>query len=250
MGQGESMATKQRSDGAATSALSFWSEEPLSLIRSGSGYWTYQPDGTGIRFITGYTYETRWGRVGRVLDRFCFRPLMGWATAWSFDALKNWLEQDVHPRLALRSHLMVWVASLVLGLVWLWHGLVPKLLFPDTGELSLLTATGLFGGWESEALATIGIGEMAFGLLTMLVHRPWVWALHLVGALVLTLAALLGDASIFTYPFNPFSLNLLIIGVASLAWMAYPAVPQARRCLRASPPRMTAAPKPASTMAG
>ncbi|MGW7077698.1 hypothetical protein [Streptomyces sp. NPDC054866] len=97
-GTGISAGEKRRADGTRTSALRFASPHPLSLLQEGSGYWRYvpTPDG-GIRFLTGYDYRPRWGRFGALADRAAFRPLMGWATAWSFDRLRLWLERGITP---------------------------------------------------------------------------------------------------------------------------------------------------------
>ncbi|MBB6437631.1 hypothetical protein [Streptomyces candidus] len=96
-GTGISAGERHRPDGTRTSALRFASAHPLSLLAQGSGYWRYVPTADGIRFATGYDYRTRWGRFGAVADRFVFRPLMGWATAWSFDRLRLWLERGTSP---------------------------------------------------------------------------------------------------------------------------------------------------------
>ncbi|MDX6475213.1 MAG: hypothetical protein QOH95_724 [Gaiellaceae bacterium] len=101
-GEGESVGDKDAPDGSRTSALTFGSADPRSLIRQGSGYWRYVPTADGTRFITRYDYETRFGTPGRLLDRFLFRPLLGWATAWSFDRLRLWLEDGVTPEASLR----------------------------------------------------------------------------------------------------------------------------------------------------
>ncbi|WP_216589412.1 hypothetical protein [Streptomyces brasiliscabiei] len=106
-GTGISAGEKERLDGTRTSALRFASPHPLSLLAEGSGYWRYVPDGEGIRFLTGYDYRPRWGRPGALADRLLFRPLMGWATAWSFDRLRLWLERDITPEEALRR----WIAE-------------------------------------------------------------------------------------------------------------------------------------------
>ncbi|MGW6268239.1 hypothetical protein [Streptomyces sp. NPDC055060] len=104
-GTGVSAGEKLRADGTRTSALRFASPHPLSLLREGSGYWRYVPDPDGgIRFLTGYDYRPRWGRFGALADRAVFRPLMGWATAWSFDRLRLWLERGITPeRLLLHA---------------------------------------------------------------------------------------------------------------------------------------------------
>lgn len=97
-GEGESVATRVGENGASTSSLKFWSDSPLSLIREGSGYWKYVPTDDGIRFITWYDYRVSFGWLGRLFDRLVFRPLIGWATAWSFDRLRLWIERGVPPR--------------------------------------------------------------------------------------------------------------------------------------------------------
>src|SRR5688572_14070336 len=79
-GEGETVGTKEGVGGARTSALRFWADDPRSLVRRGSGYWRYVPSGEGVVFLTGYDYETRYGTLGRAIDRAVFRPLMGWAT--------------------------------------------------------------------------------------------------------------------------------------------------------------------------
>ncbi|MEU6407210.1 hypothetical protein [Microbispora sp. NPDC046933] len=80
-----------------TSALRFASGHPLSLIRSGSGYWRYVPTSDGVRFITRYGYRPGWGKAVDLV----FRPLIGWATAWSFDRLRLWLETGQTPERSL-----------------------------------------------------------------------------------------------------------------------------------------------------
>ena len=100
-GEGESIGEKDSSDGSRTSALRFWSNDGRALIREGSGYWRYVPTAEGVRFITSYDYEARFGRLGRLVD-LAFRPLLGWATAWSFDRLRLWLEEEIPPERSLR----------------------------------------------------------------------------------------------------------------------------------------------------
>jgi hypothetical protein len=110
-GTGVSAGERLSPGGTRTSALRFSSAHPLSLIAEGRGYWRYVPDGTGpgtgagtgtVRFLTGYDYRARWGAFGRVVDRLVFRPLMGWATAWSFDRLRLWCERGIPPERARR----------------------------------------------------------------------------------------------------------------------------------------------------
>jgi hypothetical protein len=87
--------------GDRTSSLRFRSDDPKSLIRQGGGYWLYLPTDAGVRFLTWYDYEVRFGAVGRLADRCIFRPWMGWATAWSFDRLRLWMEEEQAPEASL-----------------------------------------------------------------------------------------------------------------------------------------------------
>ncbi|MCR8578951.1 hypothetical protein [Streptomyces sp. Isolate_219] len=115
-GTGVSAGERNRPDGTRTSALRFASAHPLSLIEEGRGYWRYVPDGEELRFLTGYDYRPRWGRFGRVVDRLLFRPLMGWATAWSFDRLRLWCERGITPERSLRhalAELLVRIAAVL-----------------------------------------------------------------------------------------------------------------------------------------
>ncbi|WP_369262251.1 MULTISPECIES: hypothetical protein [unclassified Streptomyces] len=136
-GTGVSAGEKERPDGTRTSALRFASPHPLSLLAEGSGYWRYVPGGDGVRFLTGYDYRPRWGRPGAVADRLLFRPFMGWATAWSFDRLRLWLERGITPERALRN----WLAeTTVRALVLLaaCSGLVCGALVDAAGPLAPL----------------------------------------------------------------------------------------------------------------
>ena len=76
----------------------FSTTDPFSPIGPGSGYWRYIPTEHGVRFVTGYDYQPGMGRFGGMLDGPVIRPLLGWATAISFDRLRLWAESDVDPK--------------------------------------------------------------------------------------------------------------------------------------------------------
>ena len=103
-GTGMSIGERHRADGNRTSALRFHTTDLLSPIRSGRGYWRYIPSPDGTTFVTGYDYEPGWGPLDVLV-----RPLLGWATAWSFDRLRIWMESGVAPeRWPLWSVLWWW----------------------------------------------------------------------------------------------------------------------------------------------
>jgi hypothetical protein len=101
------------------------------------------------------------------------------------------------------------VARGTVAFVWIYHGLVPKLLLRHPGELAMLRQSGLFRGREALVLPVIGAGEILFGLLLLACWR--MRALLLVQVLLLlglTAGALAAAPATFVAPFNPLTLNL------------------------------------------
>jgi hypothetical protein len=229
-GTGESVGERQRPDGTASSALKFWSDHPLAIIREGAGFWRYVPVEGGTRFYTGYDYKVRWGWFGRLGDRVLFRPWIGWATALSFDRLRLWLEEGQTPE----SSFVAWISFLAarcgLGLLWLYQGIVPKLLVAD-GEVELAAASG-FGSPEIVVLVA-GIAEVALGSIFLLVPR-WRWPYLLTAIAMAPLAALIAitDPSRFGEPFNPFAVNVLALALAVVGYFTWSITPRASRCSR------------------
>jgi len=105
-GTGTSLGTRSGAQGQATSVLKFTTRDVFSPIGPGAGYWRYIPGPDGIRFITGYDYSPGWGPLGRWADAPLIRPALGWATAWSFDRLRLWAEDDVSPERARNAWLL------------------------------------------------------------------------------------------------------------------------------------------------
>ncbi len=232
-GTGESVATRTAPDGTATSALKFASEDPKSLIREGAGYWRYLPTSpASLRFLTGYSYRVRFDLLGRIIDRLVFRPLMGWATAWSFDRLRLWAETGQTPETSLTLALIHALARLAVAFIWIWHGLVPKLLFRNPDERLMLTQSGL----PADLLPWIGAAEILFGLLLLAVWRSR--PLLLVSAtamLAATVAVAVNSPAFLTAAFNPVTLNLAVFTLSLLAFLASARIPSASRCLRTPP---------------
>ena len=232
-GTGETAGSREDKSDIRTSALKFWSEDPRSLIREGSGYWQYVPGADGIRFLTQYTYQTRFGWLGHWCDRLVFRPLMGWATAWSFDRLRLWLEKSIDPTAALERSIVHNLARLTLAFLWIYQGVVPKLLFRDTGELTLLQHTHLFPGIEPTILSIVGLGEILFGcLLVWHRHTRLLLALNILGLIALGAGALLSQPQVFAAPFNPLTLSAAMTALAVIGLLTAHDLPSARSCRR------------------
>jgi hypothetical protein len=231
-GEGETVGTRE-TDGARTSALKFSSGDPKSLIRTGAGYWKYIPAEDGIRFLTRYDYQTRFGVPGRAFDALVFRPLLGWATAWSFDRLRLWLEDGIDPATSGALGLIHALARGVLGFIWIYQGVFPKLVFQDSGELDILRASGLVAGLEPRVLTMVGLAEVVFGVLFLTFWR--IRSLFLINALLLgllVLGAAFSEPRLLVAPFNPVTLNLAMVGLGVAGYLASSHLPTARRCRR------------------
>ena len=226
-GEGESIGTKT-SDRERTSSLRFWSADLKSLISEGSGYWKYIQTPDAIQFFTWYDYRTRMGLFGK-LANLVFKPLMGWATAWSFDRLRLWIEDGSPPETVLCWTIVYSLARASLLFIWLWHGAVPKLLFPQGDELRLLSASGLAPHW----LPWFGTAEIAWAFVGLC---AWRWrgffVLSLVAMVAATLSVLTTLPQFFLQAFNPLTLNLAVIALCVIGWIAAPLSAFAGRCLR------------------
>jgi uncharacterized membrane protein YphA (DoxX/SURF4 family) len=232
-GDGETVGQRDLPDGSRATALRFASAHPLSIIREGSGYWKYVPTADGVRFLTSYDYESRFGRAGAAFDRFLFRPLIGWATAWSFDRLRLWVEQGIEPGQAFRQAVTHGIARFGLTAVFLYEGLVPKILGPDPQEVEMFGDVGVPAANIGQAALTLGIAEivLAVGLLVIW-HRRWLPVICAAFAIVTTAIVAASSPRYLGAAFNPLTLNIGVLCLASIDLVASQNLPSAGRCRR------------------
>jgi hypothetical protein len=231
-GEGESTGNREESTGRRTSALKFWSADPKSLIEEGSGYWQYIPTQNGVRFLTWYDYRTRFGGTGRFVDRILFRPLIGWATAWSFDRLRLRIDEGLEPGASLRLSVIHASARVAIALIWLWQGLVPKLLYNHADERSMMAASHLPAG----LVPFVGVAEIAIAAWAILSWRSRSFFAFNIIAMVAALANVaISSPSYLVAAFNPVTLNLAMIALSAIGYVASAKIPSASRCLRQPP---------------
>lgn len=113
-------------------------------------------------------------------------------------------------------------ARITAAFVWLYHGIVPKLLLINPDELKLIQAGGISAEDAVYLLPIIGITEAGIGLL-LLATWPYRWPLFLsAAAMAVALAGVaITSPAYLTGAFNPVSLNaatfsLSVIGALSL----------------------------------
>lgn len=234
-GWGKSVGKYNGNDGSRTSSLHFGTDQAISIIREGRGYWKYTPNDMGnLTFLTEYNYKTNWGRFGQLIDRFIFRPLMGWATALSFDVLKRWLEKDVQPRLQYFRFFTQWALVFLFFFIWMYHGLIPKLFIQHEAEIAMFQQ-GLLLTEDNAKIGVVifGICEVLFGLiwLTFRNKRP-LFLLQAVLFPLLTLGAIIADPITLYHPFSPLTFNLALFILSIIGWAVSKEVPTAKQCKR------------------
>jgi hypothetical protein len=119
---------------------------------------------------------------------------MIWATRWSFDRLRLWLEEELKPELTFRLWLLKIVARLILALMWLFTGatFIPALKSASPEELVLFAsfvlvpvAWVLSGKGEKTAAGTVSVFTLYFNWLGFFPVTPLMCLVSFVAILVL-----------------------------------------------------------------
>jgi hypothetical protein len=110
------------------------------------------------------------------------------------------------------------VARAAVAIVFAWHGLVPKLLFEDEGELRPLLDVGFEREAALAVLRLAGWTEIAFAVLLVVLWRArWPLWVVVVGMVALTVTLSITSPGMFREAFQPLTLNLC---TGALAWIA------------------------------
>src|SRR5690606_36725714 len=94
-----------------------------------------------------------------------FRPLIGWGVALSFEVVKNWIEREETRASQYMRFLLTWAISYLFSFIWIYHGLVPKLLFLHKDEVNMVNQLLAWSSiTASSVVITDGIIEIVIGL--------------------------------------------------------------------------------------
>ena len=119
------------------------------------------------------------------------------------------------PRHRARIHTL---CTVTVAFVWIWHGLVPKLLGPHPDELAMLTNAGVSAAAAPTIVTVIGGGEIAFGVVCLaLGHHRWPWLLTIVTMLGVIAGVLVTSPHFLTAAFGPVTLNVQVAALAAIA---------------------------------
>ena len=113
--------------------------------------------------------------------------------------------------------------------VWMYQGIVPKLVFTHSEEVKMLSV--MVGSTEHSVfiLKIIGLLEIIFGVLWLLPFpKRKVFVVHIFMLIALTIAAGFTNIASFTEPFNPITLNILLIGLSIVGYINSTNLPSAK----------------------
>ncbi|MDU9408165.1 DoxX-like family protein [Pseudomonas sp. zfem001] len=119
---------------------------------------------------------------------------------------------------------VAWLARLALALVFIWHGLAPKILWLSPDEVAMIGTHHLPDHplFAPQVIAIIGgVAEILLGILLLTVRRHR-WPLLVAGAILLMLLLDVAMLSphLLIQAFNPLSTNLAALALCAVAWLA------------------------------
>lgn len=233
-GWGKSVGEFNGKDGSRTSSLHFGTDQQISIISEGKGYWKYIPgESEKVTFLTQYDYDTRFGRLGTLIDAAIFRPLIGWGTALSFDVLKRWLEKGESPASQYTRFISYWLITFMFSFVWIYQGLIPKIWLKHPEEVSMAASLLPEAIDASLVVFVMGIGEILFGLIWLFYRkRSWLFKLQMMVFPLLTLSAILAAPHVLTHPFNPLTFNVSLFVLSVIGVKFSRDIPTAKSCKR------------------
>jgi len=115
------------------------------------------------------------------------------------------------------------ISRVALGFVWLYEGLVPKLLFLRADELDLVRRSGVFWRTPEWTLQVLGIAQIALGIWLV---TGWAERLAVAAAttwmLVLIAFVAGGNRAMLTDPYGALVKDFCLIACAITVWMVAP----------------------------
>ena len=96
----------------------------------------------------------------------------------------------------------------------------PKIIFSHPEEMKMLSAIIDSTGNSIAILKVIGMLEIIFGIIWLFpVPKQKLFILHIFMLIALTIVAGFTNIASFTKPFNPITLNLLLIGLSIVGYI-------------------------------
>lgn len=119
-----------------------------------------------------------------------------------------------------RVRIACWLA---LGLVWLYEGLVPKLLFVRADQIELVQRSGLYFGTPAQFLQLLGTAQVAFACWVLAGFRERAAvAIATLGMVILIVLVAGNNPGILADPYGALIKDLCLIACAYAVWLLHP----------------------------
>lgn len=114
------------------------------------------------------------------------------------------------------------IARGTVAFVWIYHGLVTKILLRDLDEIALLAAGGISPAHQIPVLLAVGALEVLFGLLIFCLWRTrWPLLLSALAMLGATLGVAVTAPHYLTTAFNALTFNGAVAALSVIALLAF-----------------------------
>lgn len=104
--------------------------------------------------------------------------------------------------------------NFVLAFLWIYQGLVPKIIFINADEIFVWQSIGLSFEYAKLAGRASGLGEIIFGLLFVFINQKYIHYLSILGLLGLLLLISFLIPSTLISPYNPIVMNISMISLS------------------------------------
>lgn len=125
----------------------------------------------------------------------------------------------LHPAVYHRLHHIKTAARLSIGLVWVWEGLMPKVLFPSPSQFAMVERSGWWWGSPELTLHWLGVAMVLAGLAIM--SGIWERAAAListVAVLILMVLVITSHPEALHDPFGGLVKDACLFTCAALVW--------------------------------
>jgi hypothetical protein len=108
--------------------------------------------------------------------------------------------------------------QITLAVLWIYQGLIPKILFQSSAEIGIWQTIGLELHLAKIAVALSGLVEIAFGCTFLIWQKAaFIHQLNILGLSGLLLLIMFTDPLQLTTAFNPVVMNIAMIALSMLA---------------------------------
>ena len=132
---------------------------------------------------------------------------------------------ELSPSIAETLRATKLLARVSLGLVWLYEGLIPKIIFPGSHpeQTELVRRSGLFWPTPELTLIALGICQIIVGVILIIgwAERAAV-LLATLGMFVLIVLVVAGKPPMLTDPFGALAKDLCLVSCAVTVWLLAP----------------------------